>query len=118
MRAHVVLVADELRQVQYASCCKSLARPCAGETARDRVRPSACGQLRQHPRLGRLQDAIEAAKDGERQDDFAVVGLLVVAPQQVRDGPNEGGKRLVVQTVYPPANQSRYPAEPKSDGIL
>ena len=58
-------------------------------------------QLRQHRRLGRLKHAIEPAQHREGQDDLAVVGLLVIAPQQVGDGPDEGGKRLVVQRRRP-----------------
>ena len=41
--------------------------------------------------LGRLQHAVEAAKDGQREDDLAVLGLLVVAPEQIGDGPDERG---------------------------
>jgi hypothetical protein len=44
-----------------------------------------------HLRLGRLQHAVEAAQDGERQDHLAVVRLLVVAAQQVGDLPQEAG---------------------------
>ena len=40
--------------------------------------------------LGRFEHAIQAADDGERQDDLAVLGLLVVAPEQISDGPDEG----------------------------
>lgn len=49
-------------------------------------------QLRQHGGLGRLQHAIEPAEHGERQDHFAVVGLLVVPPEQIGDGPYERGQ--------------------------
>jgi hypothetical protein len=41
--------------------------------------------------LGGLEDAVEAAEQDERQDDAPVLGLLVVAAQQVGDGPDEAG---------------------------
>jgi hypothetical protein len=41
--------------------------------------------------LGGLEDAVEAAEQDERQDDSAVLGLLVVAAQQIGDGPDEAG---------------------------
>ena len=47
-------------------------------------------QLRQHGGLGGFQHAIEPPQHGERQDDLAVFGLLVVAAQQIGDGPDEG----------------------------
>lgn len=39
--------------------------------------------------LGRFEDAVEAAQHDERQDDLAVLGLLVVPPEQVGHRPNE-----------------------------
>ena len=41
--------------------------------------------------FGGLEDAVEAAQHDERQDDAAVLGLLVVAAQQVGDRPDEAG---------------------------
>ena len=52
--------------------------------------------LRQHLRLGRGQHTVQSAQHGERQDDLAVVGLLVIAAQQIGDGPDEGGEVLLV----------------------
>jgi hypothetical protein len=49
-------------------------------------------QLGEHRRLGRLEHAVEAAQHGEGQDDLAVLGLLVVAAEEVGDGPDEGGE--------------------------
>ena len=59
---------------------------------------AARGQLGfgQHGGLGGLQHAVQPAQDGEGEDDFAVVGLLVIATQQVSDGPDEGGEGLLV----------------------
>ena len=48
--------------------------------------------LGQHGSLGGLQHAVEAAQHRERKDDFAIFGLLVVAAQQVGDGPDERGE--------------------------
>ena len=50
-------------------------------------------------RLGPLQDgglrglqhAVEAADNGQGEDDLAVLGLLVVTPEEVGHGPDEGG---------------------------
>lgn len=41
--------------------------------------------------LRRFQQAIKAAKDGERQDDLVMLRLLEVAAQEVRNGPDERG---------------------------
>ncbi len=43
----------------------------------------------EHCLLGGLEHAVEAAQHGEGQDHLAVLGLLVVAPQQVGDRPDE-----------------------------
>jgi hypothetical protein len=40
--------------------------------------------------LGRLEDAVEATDDCQGQDDLAVLGLLVVAWEQVSHLPDEG----------------------------
>jgi hypothetical protein len=45
--------------------------------------------LRQHLLLRRLEHAIEPAQHDQRQDHLAVLGLLVVAPQQVGHRPDE-----------------------------
>ena len=49
------------------------------------------GEFGQDARLGALENAVEAAQDGEGKDDFAVLGLLVVTAQQVGNRPDEGG---------------------------
>ena len=46
----------------------------------------------ENSRLGALQYAIQASQDSEWQNDFAVIGLLVVATQEVGHRPNEGRK--------------------------
>ena len=54
--------------------------------------------------LRRLQHAVEAAQHDQRQDDPLVLALLVVAPEQVRDGPDEAAWLLM---SAPPACKLR-----------
>ena len=42
--------------------------------------------------LGGLEDAVEATEDRHREDDLPVLGLLVVATEQVGDLPDEVGQ--------------------------
>nr|WP_236919213.1 hypothetical protein [Ereboglobus luteus] len=42
--------------------------------------------------LGFFEDAVDAPQDGEGEDDFAVVGLFVIAAKEIGDGPEERGK--------------------------
>ena len=59
--------------------------------------PSFCFSAYSFNRLlGGLQDAVPSPEDCERQDDPSVLGLLVVAPQQVGDGPDEGRESLLI----------------------
>jgi hypothetical protein len=51
----------------------------------------------QHRTLCRFEHAVKAADDGKREDDPAVLGLLVVPPKQVGDRPDEG--RVVLDRV-------------------
>ncbi len=46
--------------------------------------------------LGRCEDRVEAADHRERQDDAPVLGLLVVAAEQIGDGPDEVGQLRVM----------------------
>jgi hypothetical protein len=48
--------------------------------------------------LGGFEDAIHAAQHREGQDDLAVVRLLVVAPEQVGNGPDESSVRRKVDS--------------------
>ena len=84
------LVADQLPHDPLARCCRSsapafLRRKGSGVHARLLLG----SELSQNDFLGGLQDAIQAAQQGEGQDDFAVIRLLVVATQEVRHGPDE-----------------------------
>jgi len=51
----------------------------------------ADGEFGEDRALGGLEDAVETAEDREGEDDLAVLLLLVVAAQEVGDGPDEGG---------------------------
>lgn len=39
----------------------------------------------------RFQDAVQPTQDGEREDDFAIFRLFVIAAEQIGDGPDERG---------------------------
>ena len=92
----VVCITQEFFQVQRGAVVEAL----AGCAQQELLRVDACflagGQLGQHGGFGGLEHAVQAAQHGEGQDDFAVVGLLVVATQQVGHGPDEGGEGLLV----------------------
>ena len=49
------------------------------------------GVLLQRGSLGRRQDAIEAAQNGEGQNDLAILVPLVGAAKQIADAPDETG---------------------------
>ena len=62
--------------------------------------------LVQHRRLHRIEHAVEPTEHGEREDYPAVLGLLVVATQQVSHRPDEPG---VVVDLF-----ARFTMEPLS----
>jgi len=70
-------------------CCKKAVRLCEVETVRGSPWPSSLFQFRQHGGFRVFQHAIETAQNRERQDDLAVFGLLVVAAQEISDGPDK-----------------------------
>ena len=90
--ADVVLVAHQLLQVQRRRVVEELARLAQQERLGIQLGLLALGQFGEHGGFGRFKHAIEPAQNGERQDDLAVFGLLVVAAQEIGDGPDEGGK--------------------------
>lgn len=49
--------------------------------------------------FGRLQDRVQPAEDRQREDDLAVLRLLVVPPKEVGDRPDEGD--LLLEVVHP-----------------
>ncbi len=58
--------------------------------------------LGEDPGLGGCEYGVEPADDREREDDAAVLGLLVIAAQQIGDGPDEVGQ-LTVAFHSPPS---------------
>jgi hypothetical protein len=53
--------------------------------------------FREHRGLCGLEHAIQPAQDSEREDDLPVFRLLVVAAQEIGDGPEEGGEIGIAQ---------------------
>lgn len=88
----VILVPHELLHVQGGGVAEGLAGPAQEERLGVQAGLGLGRQFGQHGRLGWFQHAVQAAQDGERQDDPAVLGLLVIAAQEVGDGPDERGK--------------------------
>ena len=103
VRADVVLIAHQPLHVELRGIVE--ARP--GFAQEERLGVQALlgprRELLKHPRLGRLKNAVEAAQDGEWEDDATILGLLVVAPQDVRHGPDEGGECLLVHVWNAPS---------------
>jgi hypothetical protein len=85
----VRLVSHQLLQVEGGRVVEVLARLLEKERSGIEASLGPQREFMQNRLLGRLQHAVEAAEHGERENDLAVVGLLVVAAEQVRDGPDE-----------------------------
>ena len=90
--ADVVLVAHELFQVERRGVVEELAGFPQEEGLRIQPGGLAFRLLRQDGVFGGLQHAVQTAQDGEREDDFAILRLLVVATKQIGDRPDEGGE--------------------------
>ena len=86
----VVLIAHQLLHVQGRRVVKQLPGLAQQERFGIHFGLLPFRQLGQHGRLGGFQHAVQPPQHGERQDDFAVFGLLVIAAQQIGDGPDEG----------------------------
>jgi hypothetical protein len=93
--ANMVLVAHELFKVKGGGVVEQLAGFTQQEWLGVEARRFAGGFLCQYGSFGKFQHAVQAAQHGEREDDFAVFRLLVVAAQQVGYGP-EKEERLEV----------------------
>ncbi len=90
--ADVVLVPHELFQIERRGIVELLAGFLEQERLGLQPRLLAPGLLLEHGGLGWLEHAVESSQHGEGEDDFAVFGLLVVASQQVGDGPDKRGE--------------------------
>lgn len=56
----------------------------------------------QDSRFGAFQNAIHAAQERERQDNLAVVRLLVVTPENIRYRPDKGRQLVEICCHYTP----------------
>ena len=93
--ADVVLIAHQLLQVERRRVVEELAGFPQEERLGIQLRPSGlAASSASTAGLVGFEDAIETPQHRERQDDLAVLGLLVVAAQEVGDGPDEGRQRL------------------------
>lgn len=100
--ADVGLIPHQLLQVQGTGVVEVLAGLPQEERPRVQPRLRPGRELIEYRLLRGLEDTVEAAEDGERQDDLAVVGLLVVPAEEIRDGPDEGGQIRIGQGyVFP-----------------
>ena len=90
--ADVVLVAHQLFQVERRGVVEELAADFEEERLGIQAGRLAFRFFRQDRRLAGFQQAVEPPQHGEGKDDLAVLRLLVVAPEQIGDGPDEGGK--------------------------
>jgi hypothetical protein len=71
----------------------------------------------EHGSLGGFQDAVQAAQHREGQDHPAVLGLLVVPPQQIGYRPDEGRVSLDVLLGHSaPSPDGRFPSLHHSKG--
>jgi len=86
----VVLIAHQLFHVERRDVVEGL--PCLAQKEGDRIDPlgGSGGMFGKDRILGRRKDAVEAAQDGQGQDDLGIIRLLVIAAQQVSDRPDEG----------------------------
>jgi hypothetical protein len=85
----MVLVAEEFDEVEQGGVVKRLSGLSGEKRVGIQPRLGLCLKLGQYRRLRRLQYAIETAQNRKRQDDAAVLGLLIVAAQEVGDGPDK-----------------------------
>ena len=99
--ADVVLIAHQLAHVHGRGVVEALAGGAQQERVGVQLRFLFGGELRKHLGLGWLQDAVQTTQHREGQDDLAVVGLLVVAPQKIGDGPDERRQCLMVHGEWP-----------------
>ena len=90
--ADVVLVPHQLLQVERRRIEEELLGLLDEEWLG--VQPSLLSKrlLGEHGGLRAFENAVEPPEDGERQDDLAVLGLLVIAAEEIGDRPDEGGE--------------------------
>ena len=86
----VVLVAHQLLHVEGRRVEEEVAGFFEQEGLGVDLRGFALLKLGEDGGLRLLEHAVEAPQDGERQDHLAILRLLVVAPEEVGDRPDEG----------------------------
>ena len=97
----MVGVADQLRHIHRRGVVEALPRRAQQERLRVQAFARPLLELRQNCGLGRRQHAVQPPQNRERQDNLAVVGLLVVAPEQIGDRPDKGRQRLMIHALLP-----------------
>jgi hypothetical protein len=93
----VILVAHQFFHVEERGVAEALPGLAQQEGFRVDAAPLFTGVFGQHRLFGAFEHAIEAAQHGERQNDLTVFRLLVIAPQQVSDRPDESLSRSALR---------------------
>ena len=96
----VILIAHEFLEIKRRCVEEKLAGLAKQERLGIQPRFLPDGQFGEYRRLGGFEHAVQPAQHGERQDHLAVRGLLVVATQQVGDGPEESGQIAFAHAAY------------------
>lgn len=90
--ADVLLVGQQARQGEFTGVVKGLLALALEERVQVDATFLALLELSQDLGFRALQHAVKAPQESEGKDDLAVVRLLVVAPEQVGDRPEEVGE--------------------------
>jgi hypothetical protein len=105
--ADVVLVAHELFHVERGRVVEVLAGFAEEEGFGVDARLLSESEFDEDSRLGRFEHTIQAAEDREGEDDLSIFGLFVVPPQQIGDGPDEGGEVGIAHFYLRPADEGQ-----------
>ena len=124
--ADVVLVAHQLLHVEWRRVVEKLAGLAEQEGFGIHLGLGSLVEFGKHGGLGGFEHAIEPAQNGEGQNDLAVLRLLVIAAEQIGDGPDEGGEvgvghgafRGCVGRGMAPAGDAAGPSGTSSDHCL
>src|SRR5207237_962093 len=94
----VVGVAPDRLEVQLVRVVEQLSRGTLQKWFEHHPCPGPLPHLGQHLGFRGRQYAVEAAEHREGKYDLPVLGLLIVAAEQVGDGPDEGGEVRVTHS--------------------
>ena len=97
--ADIVLVAHELAHVERRDVVEVETGLALDEGLEGDLGRLLGGELLEGGLFGWGEHAVQAAQDREREDHATVLALLEVTPQEVGDGPDQGGKGLLVHIV-------------------